>query len=450
MKRKPIDIDMVRLMDRPLPQDTESESALLGSLMHDDGKGIGDVIPIIRGPDDFMHPRHRPVWDALIDLYQRKQPVNVVTVHGLLRDRNLLEPAGGRDYLEELVEAMPHGVGAEGYARSVRNKGRQRRIVQALAVACDTASEAREDIDALADEVERLVFDGCEERRGKNARHVGKIATELYDQIAEGEATKGIPTGFSDLDAILHGLKPGELITLAARPSMGKSALMLNMARNIARCNMPVAVLSLEMNDTPLVKRLLSSITGISGDDFEQRRLGKDGFLRLAEASGDLHDVPIFIDDSRDVTLMQIRSKARWLSARHGMRVLFIDYLQLISVPGAENRVQEVAQISRTLKAVAHELDVAVVALSQLNRQAETREDHRPRLSDLRDSGAIEQDSDVVLMLHREDYYKRHDEHYDSDGQAELIVAKNRNGRIGTVVLKFDGATSSFRSRDAA
>ena len=422
----------------------ESEAALIGALLRDDEdrRYIVEAMDLLRGPGDFTDAKLGTLYHAIGDLHAEGAAPNSVRVYQRLRDIGV-DDQFEIDCFDKLLGSAVSASEAPYYARIVAGKARQRRIIEAIERARGRAVEPATDASALAHDIEEIVFEATQDRQSRQARPAGEIANGIYDALSSGETPASIPTGYAEIDALVNGLKPTELIVLAARPSMGKTALAANIACQAAAAGTPTAILSIEMAADPVVIRILSHMTGIRGDRLQVQGLDAKDFDALAHATGRLGDWPLYIDDDRNIDVRALRSKARWLVAMHGVKLLFVDYLQLIDGPG-ENRAQQVAQVSRALKSIAQQFDLAVVALSQLNRLSAGRDDHRPLLSDLRDSGSIEQDADVVLLLHREDYYHRHDDSYQPTELAEIDVAKQRNGPIGSVKLRFDGSLSRF------
>ncbi|MFO0872765.1 MAG: replicative DNA helicase [Phycisphaerales bacterium] len=443
--------EAAKLIDAMPPHAIEAEMSLLGALLLDH-RAIGDVISILKGPEDFSRPGHGVIYRHLVELYDRDSTVDMVTLHQRLVDRSLLESVGGLDYLIQLAQSVPSATFASEYARLVREKAIVRSLIDAageiLVDAHGSAGTARE----LLQAAESRVFAIAQESEQASAQNLSELLQEALRQLEanEGRHVTGVGTGYHELDEMTSGLQPGELIVLAARPSMGKTALALNLAENIAIENRPVAVFSLEMSRQQLVQRLICARSGVDGHRFRRGMLTNEDYQRLLAACGELSQAPILIDDTPGLTLLQLRSKARRLKERFNIECVVIDYLQLMSAGArVESRQIEVSEISRGVKAMARELRVPVVCLSQLNRAAEQREGHRPRMSDLRESGSIEQDADVVMMLHREDYYHAGDLHWsaanqDKIGVAELIIAKQRNGPTGTVKLHWDSGTTRF------
>lgn len=441
-------VELGKLFDKLPPHAIEAECALLGSMILDP-QVVGDVLQIIKSPQDFYRPAHSSVYQAVLQLYDERQSIDVVQLQQKLKDKEQLDQVGGVEYLIELAESVPSAASFEHYARIVRDKAILRHLIESAGTILYQCYHNDEPVTNLLDQAERQIFEIAELGSRDQAEQLRTLLQETYERLEseDGSVMTGIETGFMELDEMLNGLQSGELIIVAARPSMGKTALALNMAEYIGASNrQPVAIFSMEMGKQQLAQRLLCSRSGVDSHKLRRNMLSGDDFGKLAMAVGELSEAPVFIDDTPGLTLLQLRAKARRLAARNDIKAIFVDYLQLMSAPGMQSREQEVSSISRGIKALARELDVPVVCLSQLNRQAESREGHRPRMSDLRESGAIEQDADVVMMLHREDYYHKGDEAYQMTNVAELIVAKQRNGPTGTVKLQFHGATTRFNN----
>jgi len=439
-------------LERIPPQDIEAEMALLGSMMLE-REVIGDVITIIHRneAERFYRPDHRKLFEVLVDLYERGDPVDLVSVRNELSRLNLLDEVGGVDYLTQLAESVPNYLHAEYYARIVRDKGMLRNLIGAAAriteAAYDQANEARE----ILDQAEQLLFEVTDERISDQAAQIHEELERIFQQIEsrEGHCITGIPTGFLELDDLLSGLQRGEMIVIAARPSMGKTAFGLSVAEHIAVTeNIPIAFFSMEMSRLAVAQRLLCARAGVDSQRVRKNMVSEDEIARLQAAVGELAEMPLFVDDTPGMSVLELRAKTRRLYLRHDIRAVFIDYLQLMHSPRkVESRQQEVAEISRGLKSLARELNIPVVVMAQLNRNPEGRTDKKPMLSDLRESGAIEQDADVVMLLHREEYYYRVKGEIPPDdvrGQAEVIVAKQRNGPTATVKLHFNEHFARF------
>ncbi|MEM9295225.1 MAG: replicative DNA helicase, partial [Planctomycetota bacterium] len=401
--------EVARLLERLPPHAPEAEAALLGCMVLD-WKVCGEVLQVVSGADDFFKPAHVSIYTALIDLYEHDQSIDMVQLNQKLVDRGVLEQVGGLDYLLELAESVPSAAGALHYARIVRDKALLRRLITASGQVIHDCHTHDGKAEEMLDRAGRALFELQQTGGISEAIALKELLDETYRQLEaqDGRAVTGMETGFRDLDSMTNGLQPGEMIIVAARPSMGKTAFMLNMAEHAAASlQKPVALFSLEMSKQQLALRLLCSRSGVDSHKLRRNMLSRDDFGRLSMTVGQLSEAPLFIDDTPGLSLMQLRAKARRLAMEHHIQMVFVDYLQLMSDPGAESRQQEVSSLSRGVKALARELEVPVICLSQLNRQAEQREGHRPRMSDLRESGSIEQDADVVMMLHREDYYHR-------------------------------------------
>ena len=442
-------IDVADLFNRLPPHALEAEAALLGSIILD-WRVAGDVIQQLRGPEDFYKPAHAALYETLLDLYDTHQSIDLVQLNQKLIDKGILDQVGGLEYLVQLAEGVPSAASANHYARLVREKAMVRRLIEIAGDVLHACYHADEPAQDLLDQAERRIFEVAEGKGEHEAQSLSQLVDETLEVIQnaqDGRIMTGVETGFFELDEMTNGLQPGEMIIVAARPSMGKTALALNIAEHMAlEMKKPVAVFSLEMSRQQLAQRLLCSKSGVDSHKVRRNLLSQSDLAELQFASVALSEAPMYIDDTPGLSLLALRAKARRLAARHGIQAVLIDYLQLMSAPGSESRQQEVSVLSRGIKALARELAVPVICLSQLNRAAESREGHRPRLSDLRESGSIEQDADVVMMLHREDYYHRGEEDYVDTNVAELILAKQRNGPTGTVKLTFHGGTTRFHN----
>ncbi len=442
--------DLGRLFDRQPPHSVENECALLGAMILD-WRVSGDVLQIIQGPEDFYLEKNGHVYRVLVEMYDKVQVIELPQLKQKLQDLGLLEGIGGVEYLIELAESVPSAVSAEHYARIVREKAILRRLIDAAGRILATAYTTADPVTTQLDVAEQEIFKLAETGASEEASGLGELLHELHDQIAarvdEGRVITGIETGYYELDEMTSGLQKGEMIIIAARPSMGKTALALNIAEHIAlNQRQAVAIFSLEMSRQQLAQRLLCSLSGVDSHKLRRNMLNPDDFNDLQKTIGGLADAPMFIDDTPGLTPLTMRAKARRLASQHDIQAVIVDYLQLMTSHGSESRQQEVSTISREIKALARELSVPVICLSQLNRSPEAREGHKPRMSDLRESGSIEQDADVVMMLHREDYYHRGEEDYTENHQAELIITKQRNGPTGTVKLQFHGPTTRFNN----
>ncbi len=440
-----------QLIERLPPQNLEAEESVLGALLIDkDGMlKIADTL----GPNDFYKDGHRWIFETCLELYEKRIPIDLLSLSNRLEEKGKLEIIGGRTILARLATVVPSASRIVHYANIVQKKATLRRLITTAGETMDMAFSDPEDVTDLLDNAEQKLFGVSQRFLKQNFVPIQSILTETFDRIDElhkgGGQLRGLPTGFVDLDNILAGLQASDLVILAARPSVGKTTLALDIARHVAISQKkPVGIFSLEMSKEQLVDRLLCSQAGV---DLWRMRTGRlsdredsDDFPRIGEAMAQLSEAPLFIDDSASANVMEIRTKARRLQAEHGLGFLLIDYLQLMQSSGrSESRVQEVSEITRALKAIARELNVPVLALSQLSRSVEARTPPIPKLFDLRESGSIEQDADVVLFIYREDLYKP-----DSPRKrvADIIVAKHRNGPTGQVELFFDERRVRFQN----
>jgi len=433
---------------RSMPESLESEAAVLGSMIID-RECIGLVVQIIRA-EDFYRPEHQAIFNALISLYERNSDIDLVLLRDELKKHKELKNVGGAEYLVTIAESVPSSASAEYYAEIVKNKSLLRQLVSASNQILSEAMDESGDVSDKLDQAEQRIFAVTEKKISGVAEPLKNLLLEAFDNIEarKGSHLTGLPTSYYELDNQLCGLQKGEMIIIAGRPSMGKTSFALNVAEHIGADNdIPVVIFSLEMGKQQLVERFLCSRSKINSQKVRKGILSTDELLKLQNASGQLFEKPIFIDDTPGLTPLMIRAKCRRLKSQHDIQCVLIDYLQLMSLGGRiESRQQEVSTMSRYLKALARELDVPVVVLSQLNRGAEGREGHRPRMSDLRESGSIEQDADVVMLLHREDYYHRGEEGYEENNVAEVIIAKQRNGPTGVIKLMFDGEFTRFEN----
>jgi len=423
-------------IDRPLPRNIEAERAVLSAMIV--RPDVTDIITQILTEDDFYRTAHRELFSAIVKLYDEKQAVDLLLLEEELNRREKLEAIGGVEYLLDLSEAAPTPANAEYYARIVREKSAARALIIAASNIMNEAYEAGANWQELADHAEQMIFSVAE--RGTST-HTDTIADTIHHAIermemlqnAPGRVT-GLATGFYELDELTAGLQPAELIIIAARPSVGKTSLALDIAEHVAVVEeKAVAVFSLEMTKEQVVMNMLCSNAKVDLQNARTGNLSSEEWSRIVVAASTLSAAPIFIDDSPSLSLLELRAKARRLRARHNIELVVVDYLQLIDCPKAESRQAEISMISRGLKSLARELSIPVLALSQLNRSVESREGHRPRMSDLRESGSLEQDADVIMLLHREEYYDPQKQ----PGVAEVIVAKQRNGPTATINLAF-------------
>ena len=436
-------------LDRLPPQNIEAEASVLGSLMLDKD-AIIKVADVIRG-DDFYEYRHKLIYEAILELFERNTSIDILTVSNRLEEQKLLDKVGGTSFLSSLVNTVPSAAHVTHYASIVRRKGTLRRLISASGEITNMAFKEEGDIEAILDQSEQKLYSVSQQHLKQNFIPINAILHETFERIdqlhRDRGALRGVPTGFIDLDKMLGGLQKSDLIILAARPSMGKTSFALDIIRNVAvLAKTPTAIFSLEMSKDQLVDRLLSAQSDVNLSKIRTGYLAEEDFERIGEAMGILGEAPIFIDDAAGANIMEVRTKSRRLQGEHGIGLIVIDYLQLMSGKNTDNRVQEVSEISRSLKILARELNVPVIALSQLSRSVEQRPDKVPQLSDLRDSGSIEQDADVVLFIYREDMYKGKES--SRPNIAEIHVRKHRNGATGQVDLFFDGEKTSFRNLD--
>jgi replicative DNA helicase len=426
-------------LERTLPHNIDAEKAVLGAILVNN-ENYYRVLESLK-PEDFYLGSHRVIYRKMVDLIEKSKAIDLVTIQDELDRSSQLEAAGGIAYLASLLDGVPHLVNVEHYIEFIRERALLRQMINATNKIMAECFDQAEPAEEILDRAEQSLFDLSEKRMRSGFISVKDMelpATRLLEKLYnEKEMITGVATGFRDLDRLTSGLQPGDLVILAARPSMGKTALCLNMAQNVAlHKNLPVGMFSLEMSKEQLLMRMLCAEARVDAHKVRTGYLAKDDFRKLIDALGRTTQAPMFIDDSSTLTVMEMRAKCRRLKAEHGLSMIIVDYLQLMSGYGrVENRTQEISGISRGLKALAKELSVPVVALSQLSRAPEQRQgDHKPQLSDLRESGSIEQDADLVMFIYREEVYKPSDE---NGGLAELIIAKQRNGPTGTVKLAF-------------
>jgi replicative DNA helicase len=433
------------------PQDIEMERALLGALMLNQN-AMYEVADLV-GVDSFYAGKHRTIFDAMLSLYAKGEPIDVVTLSGKLKERKLLTEIGGAGYLSELVGAAASPGSARHYAQSVQTKFVLRSLIDAAAKIGELGFEEDRDVEVILDEAQSAVFSVTQTPMLRSFSAIKDELAEAWERLESlqkhGGSMRGIPTGFPQLDNLLAGFQKSDLIILAARPSMGKTALALDIARQTAtKHGTAVGIFSLEMSSQQLVDRMLAAQAGVNAWRLRTGKIkGEDEFERLQAGMGVLAEAPIYIDDKASTTVLAMRSVARRLKMEKNLGLVIVDYLQLItpaSSRGNDNLVQQVTEISRSLKGMARELEVPVLALSQLSRAVEQRRG-RPRLSDLRDSGSIEQDADVVMFIHRED---KMSDNTERPGIAEILIEKHRNGPVGKIELRFDEEKTTFRSID--
>lgn len=432
-----------QVVGRTPPQDFAAEQAVLGAmLMSKDA--IADVIEVLRA-HDFYRPNHEAIFDAIVDLYSRGEPADPVTVASELERRGELTRAGGHIYLADLLGSISIAANAAFYAQIVRDKAVLRRLVDASIRIAQIAYAGQGEVDNIVDVAQQTVYEVADGKSGEDYRLLRELLEPTFDEMeaigARGAGLAGVPTGFAKLDDITNGLHAGQMIIVAARPGMGKTTLAMDFARNAAKQHLTTVFFSLEMGRTEIVMRLLSAEAGVLLHNIRSGQLTEDEWTRVVTRASALGDAPLFIDDSPNLTMMEIRAKARRLKQRHDLKFVIIDYMQLMSSgKKVESRQLEVSEFSRQIKLLAKELEIPVVALSQLNRGPTNRQDKKPQLSDLRESGSLEQDADIVILIHRDDAYDKEIR----PGEADLIIAKHRNGRTDTLSLAFQGHLSRF------
>jgi len=428
--------------DRTLPHNLEAEKCVLGAILIDN-PSFNQAAEVI-GSDDFFRDAHRRIFEKMIGLSERSQPIDPVTLKDELTRSGELDEVGGPAYVASLTDGVPRSANVEFYAKIVKEKSTLRKLIQSANDVLVRAYDAEEDADNLLDEAERSIFQIAENRMRSGFVSLAELVDGGWKQLEKlqehtGNVT-GVPTGFVDLDEMTSGFQKSDLVIVAARPSMGKTSLVLNMALHCGiEAGRTAGVFSLEMSKEQLFMRMLTSEARVDAHKFRGGFLGEQDYARLVSAFARLHDAKVFIDDSPSIGILEMRAKARRLKMEHGLDMLVIDYLQLMQGRGKfDNRQQELASISRSLKILAKELEIPIIALSQLSRAPEGRSDHRPQLSDLRESGALEQDADVVMFIYREEMYPVEGQvPPEAEGVAELIIGKQRNGPTGTVRLAF-------------
>ncbi|NLJ40013.1 MAG: replicative DNA helicase [Clostridiales bacterium] len=432
-------------LSRMPPHNMEAEQSVLGSMLLDK-EAVAAATDSLTG-EDFYAEAHKEIFEGMLDIYNRGEAVDLVTVMEQLRQRGSLEAVGGVPYINDLSMMVPSTANIRYYVNIVEEKSILRRLIFACNDVIVKSYEAAEELDMLIDYAEKSIFQITQRNTAGNFESIKTVLLDTYAEIEELSKTKGgiigVETGFADFDAKTSGLQPSDLILVAARPSMGKTSFALNIGQYAAQNGkVPVAIFSLEMSKNQLVQRMLSCGANVDLQKIRTGELSENEWVELLGAAGNLSMAPIYIDDTPGISVMEMRSKARRLKIEKGLGMIIIDYIQLMSGRGRpESRQQEISEISRSLKALARELDVPVVALSQLSRAPEARTDHRPMLSDLRESGAIEQDADVVAFLYRDEYYNPDTE---KKNIAEVIIAKQRNGPTGVVELVWLGQFTKF------
>lgn len=435
------------------PQNTDAEASLLGAVLIDADAIVKIADNMSSG--DFFDARHQHIYDAIVALYEKRQPIDVLTLSDQLKNMGYLDMVGGPAYLTELTNFVPTAAHVEQYADIVAQKSMRRRLIQTSHEIGGLGLDESRSLKELIEEAETRLFQVSNQHVKQTIVSIEDILAESFERLDElhkdKKSIRGVPTGFKDMDNILAGLQRSDLFILAARPSMGKTAFVLNLAHNVAvDAKEPVLLFSLEMSKEQLVDRLLSMESGVDAWALRTGNLTDNDFEKLGEAMGTLSEAPIFIDDTPGLTVSDMRTKARREAHQRKLGLVVVDYLQLMSggsrFGGDGNRVQEISEISRGLKGIARELDVPLIALSQLSRSVESRSPQIPQLSDLRESGSIEQDADIVAFIYREDYYNPET---DRKNITDILIKKHRNGPLGNVELYFDKDKQRFRSLDS-
>ena len=429
------------------PHDVEAEQAVIGSMLTD-MEAVISSIEVLK-PEDFYREDNKLIYTAMVNLYSRSEPIDLITVKSELESMGKFDQVGGIEYLAELPEKVPTTANASKYIKIVEEKSTLRRLIKTANEIIELGYDPTEDLEDIMEGAEKKIFNLMQDKNQKGYTPIKDVLVDSFTNLEELYNRKqhitGVPTGFIDLDYRTAGLHGSEFILIAARPAMGKSAFVLNIAANAAlKANVPVAIFSLEMSKEQMVNRMLCSEAMVDSNKVRTGKLEEEDWAKLAEAIGPLSEAEIYIDDTPGISITEIRARCRKLKLEKNIGLVIIDYLQLVqgsSKRALGSREQEIAEISRSLKILAKELDVPVIALSQLSRAVEQRPDHRPMLSDLRESGSIEQDADIVMFLYRDDYYNEDSEKKDI---AEVIIAKQRSGSTGTVDLRWMGSYTKF------
>ena len=435
-------------MGRVPPHSIEAEACVLASMILD-AMSIDVVVQILRD-DYFYRPAHQIVYEVLVDMRHNTKEIDLVTLRNELDRRGVLDKIGGIEYLKNLVEGVPNPANAEYYAKIVRDKAQLRQLIATSTDILREAYEARDETQVTLDRAEQAIFDIAQQHLGDTAVTLKELLKQTFENLEahDGKLITGLASGYGQLDEMTSGFQESEMLILAARPSMGKTSLLLNIAEYIGVVDRkPVAVFSLEMSKNQLAERFLASRARFNLRQMRRGGLTPENWTHLQMVAGDLESAPIYIDDSANLTIVQMMAKARRLKAAHDIQCIFVDYLQLMTYSGrANSRQEQITEISRGIKALARDLKIPVVVAAQLNRGPADRPTHTPRMSDLRESGSIEQDADVVMLLHNEDYYHLGEEGYQPKGTTDLIIAKQRNGPTGTVPLTFLKDFTRFES----
>ena len=439
-----------------MPQNIDAEEAILGAILVNPNC-MNKIVEYIK-PDSFYKPAHRYVYEAMLELYNGKDTIDIVTVSDVLNINQKLELVGGRAFINDLSYKTITTTNVEYYAKIIQEKAIKRSLISAGSDIVSAGYDLNP-VEESLEQAEKLIFDIASQKASSSLSPIRNLVYDTYSELEERANNKGkltgVPTGFYDLDTLTNGLQKSDLIILAARPAMGKTAFALNIVQNVAlRANTPVAVFSLEMSKKQLVQRLLASEAEVEAQRLKTGSLNAKDWDKLAQASNNISEAPIYIDDTAGCTITDLRAKCRRLAmSEKNLGLIVIDYLQLIEGTGREDRMQQISSISRGLKILAKELDVPIIALSQLSRAVESRNDKRPMLSDLRESGSIEQDADIVMFIYREDYYKNANEDEEAaekaanKGTATIIVAKHRNGPVDDVHLLFQSGITKFKNQ---
>jgi len=440
---------IARMLSDRVPTALEAEAALLGSMMLDPSV-VADVVEAIQDESDFYRSTNGALYDIILTVWSQRERYDLVDIHQKAKDRGVLDSLGGLESLVEIVESVPHAQSARHYAEIVRSKSVQRQVIQASSETIESIiSDSNRSVSDVLEDAESRIFNIASHSEGQgSSKSLGKMLEAREKDLRENQGTgeSGIRTGFVDFDKMTGGLHEGELTLIAARPSQGKSSLVLNIAEYLAvDQNIPVAFFSLEMSDKQLADRILASRTGILASALRYNDVNDHDLELVSQFSQEYKTCPLYVDDSPSLSPVLIRAKARRLKSRHKIQAIFVDYIQLMNAR-ADSRHLEISAISKGLKALARELEVPVVALSQLSRNVESRQNKRPIMSDLRESGSLEEDADAVTFLYRDDYYHRNEPAYQPDNTAEWIVAKQRQGPVGTAKLTWDGAHTKFRN----
>ena len=435
------------------PQDIVAEKSLLGAIMLDENV-IPEVITVIR-PDDFYEQNHRVIFEAMRNLYDEHKPIDLLTLTNELKSLKKLKEVGGAAYLTELSNFVPAASHAKAYADIVGKASTQRRLIKAGTEIINKAYEDGAEINELVGKAEQELFEVSDNVVRSDYRPMGELLNDAFERIENLQknkgALRGLKTGFRDIDKKTAGFQKGDLIIVGARPAMGKTTFAQNLAYNIASINKKgVLFFSMEMAANEIIERMISDVSGVNNWNIRTGNVSDDEFAKIGDAMAEMNEIPIYIDDTSSMTIMELRNKARRAMHDHDIGIVIVDYLQLISGSDryAGNRVQEVTEISRGLKILARELNIPVVALAQLSRNVTGRDNPRPVLSDLRESGSIEQDADLVMFLHRPDYYKQNDDNYEETHITELLIAKHRHGEVGKIELYFHPELLRFMSLD--